>query len=76
MRYRTLSQDVQGCRNCTALSIFQQLSLSCERGTYTRYSCFKGYDSTITKSDINNQNKVMLLHMKKYSCAYIKVSAH
>lgn len=58
------------------LCIFQQLGLTYQRRTYAHYSRFKGYDSTITKSDLNNQNKVMLSHMKKYSCAYIKVSAH
>lgn len=65
-----------GKRNRTALSTFQQLGLSYKRKTYAHSSCFKGYASTITKSDIDNQNKVMLLHVKKYSCAYIRVSAH
>lgn len=69
---RILPQDVWELYSSRYLSAVRSFPTK----AHAHYFCFKDYNHAVTRSDSNNQNKVVLLHVKNYSCAYIKVSAH
>lgn len=74
--YRDGQNPATGCVGTVRLSASFSSPVFPTKEAHAHYFCFKDYNHAVTRSDSNNQNKVVLLHVKNYSCAYIKVSAH